>query len=291
MTPAHDPQPGPSGAAAPRRQWHYERLTRLPLALLGLLYLALYAWPILDTDLGRLWKDLCNQAAVLIWVIFGVDFVIRVVATDDRRTFLRRNWLDLVLLALPMFRPLRALRAVTSLRIIGRSTAPFARRQVVGATSAAVAAAGAIAALAILQAERANPDANIKDYGDALWWAISTITTVGYGDRFPTTVEGRLVAAGLMIAGIALLGVITASIASWFVERIKAVEDTEQLTQTAVQQLATEIRELRRELDRLRQSSNADGWSIGSYPAASTATDGGGVSTSSVGAQGRTGSP
>jgi voltage-gated potassium channel len=265
----------------------YERLTRVPLTVLGVLYLGVYAWPILDTDLSRPWRLLFNHAATAIWVVFGADFTIRFAVAVDRRTFLKRNWLDLVLIALPMFRPLRALRAVTGLRIIGRSTAPFARRQVVGATSLAVAAAGAIAALAILEAERANPDANIRTYGDGLWWAITTITTVGYGDRYPTTIEGKFVAAGLMIAGIALLGVITASLASWFVERIRAVEDTEQLTHAAVQELLAEIRELRRELDQ----SKADGWSMGSYPAASTATDAGGVSTSSVGAQGRTGSP
>jgi voltage-gated potassium channel len=56
--------------------------------------------------------------------------------------------------------------------------------------------------------------ANIKTFGDALWWALSTMTTVGYGDRYPTTGEGRLVAGGLMLAGVALLGVITASLAS-----------------------------------------------------------------------------
>src|SRR5262245_49073684 len=99
---------------------------------------------------------------------------------------------------------------------------------------AAVAAAGAIAALAILDAERTNPDASIRSYGDALWWAISTITTVGYGDLYPTTLEGRLVAAALMIAGIALLGVITASIASWFVQRVREVETTEQQTQATL---------------------------------------------------------
>lgn len=278
---------------APAQHRRYERLTRLPLTVLGLLFLGVYAWPILDTGLGRPWQLLCNHAATAIWVVFAADFAIRLALNGDRRTFLRRNWLDLVLIALPMFRPLRALRAVTGLRIIGRSTAPFARRQVVGATSASVAAAGAIAALAILEAERANPDANIRNYGDALWWAISTVTTVGYGDRYPTTVEGKLVAAGLMIAGIALLGVITASIASWFVERIRAVEDTEQVTQATVQELVTEIRELRLELERRTRPvhSKADGWSSGSYPAASAATDAGGVSTSSVPAQGRTGSP
>src|SRR5262249_54812841 len=161
-------------------------------------------WPILDTGLSDTWRALCTRAATAIWLAFAADFLVRITLSRDRRTFLRHNWFDLVLIALPMFRPLRALRAVTSLRIIGRGAAPFARRQVVGVTALAVASAGAIAALAILEAERANPDANIKNYGDALWWAISTITTVGYGDRYPTTVEGRFVAAGLMIAGIGL---------------------------------------------------------------------------------------
>jgi voltage-gated potassium channel len=297
--PTGDPPPGQTEAAAPRQHLQYERLTRVPLTVLGLLFLGVYAWPILDTDLHPFWRQLCEYAATGVWLVFAADFLIRITLTDDRRTFLKRNWLDLVLIALPMFRPLRALRAVTGLRIIGRSTAPFARRQVVGATAAAVAAAGAIAALAILEAERSSPDATIKNYGDALWWAISTITTVGYGDRYPTTAEGRMVAAGLMIAGIALLGVITASIASWFVERVRAVEDNEQQTNVTLQHLVAEIRELRLEVDRLSRAeppnrnrqSNADGWSIGSYPAASTATDGGGVSTSSVPAQGRTGSP
>jgi voltage-gated potassium channel len=224
-------------------------MTRLPLTLLGLLFLAVYAWPILDPDLNPALHGLCDAAAVGVWVAFAADFLVRIVLAEDRRTFLRRNWLDVILIALPMLRPLRALRAVTSLRIIGRSAAPFARHRVVAATGAVVAAAGAIAALAIFEAERANPDANIRSYGDALWWAISTITTVGYGDRYPTTPEGRSVAAGLMIAGVALLGVITASIASWFVERVRAAEEGEQHMQETLQVLLAEVRALRKELD------------------------------------------
>jgi len=244
---------GSPRAAAAWLDHRYERLTRAPLAALGLLFLAVYAWPILDTDLGGDWRYACAKATEIIWAMFAADFVIRIALTQDRRTFLRRNWLDLILIALPMLRPLRALRALTTLRIIGRSTAPFARRRVVAATSVAVAAGGAIAALAILEAERANPEANIQNYGDALWWSITTITTVGYGDRYPTTVEGRIVATALMIAGIALLGVITASIASWFVERIRAVEDTEQHTQVTLQELVAEVQHLRRELNRLSE--------------------------------------
>jgi len=67
-----------------------------------------------------------------------------------------------------------------------------------------------------------RPDASITTFGDSLWWTVTTISTVGYGDRYPVTVEGRIVAAVLMVAGIALLGVVTASIASWFVDTVRA---------------------------------------------------------------------
>ncbi len=81
-----------------------------------------------------------------------------------------------------------------------------------------------VTALAMLDAERGADDANITNFCDAMWWGSTTITTVGCGDRFPVTGEGRLVAVALMLTGIALLGVITAALASWFVERIGAVE-------------------------------------------------------------------
>jgi voltage-gated potassium channel len=59
---------------------------------------------------------------------------------------------------------------------------------------------------------------NIKNFGDGLWWAMTTVTTVGYGDKFPVTTEGRFLAVALMIMGISLVGVITASVAAWFVK-------------------------------------------------------------------------
>ena len=78
---------------------------------------------------------------------------------------------------------------------------------------------GFVAALAVLDAERDSPEANITSFGDALWWAAATMTTVGYGDAFPTTGEGRIVGFGLMLGGIALVGTVTAALASWFVEQ------------------------------------------------------------------------
>ncbi|MHA6792205.1 potassium channel family protein [Pseudonocardia bannensis] len=100
--------------------------------------------------------------------------------------------------------------------------------------------------LAVLDA----PDSSITTFGEAVWRMLTTISTVGYGDRYPTTFEGRVVAATLMVAGIALLGVVTASIASWFVENLRRAsaqvsEEVEDTAEQAYAQLAEVLAELR----------------------------------------------
>jgi voltage-gated potassium channel len=107
--------------------------------------------------------------------------------------------------------------------------------------------------VAVLDAERDAPDATITTFPDAVWWTLTTISTVGYGDRYPVTVEGRVVAAALMVAGIALLGVVTASIASWFVDNLRrageqVAEDVEEVAEDVAQaeaSLAVVLAELR----------------------------------------------
>jgi len=106
-----------------------------------------------------------------------------------------------------------------------------------------------VSSLAILDAERGREGANIEDYGDAAWWAITTMTTVGYGDRFPVTGAGRLIAAALMLAGIALLGTVTATLASYLLERVQeAEEEAQAATRQDVRALTEEVAALRREL-------------------------------------------
>ncbi len=103
-----------------------------------------------------------------------------------------------------------------------------------------------VASLAVPDVERPAPGSDIRTWGPALWWASVTITTVGYGDYVPVTPEGRVIAVAMMICGIALLGTVTATMASWLVERIAAREEAEQsATRAQVADLMTEVRELR----------------------------------------------
>lgn len=236
-----------------RQVERWERRTSGPLLAAAVLFLAAYAWPILQPDLPSAAARTCSAVSWAVWVIFGIDLLARLTLAERRWHFLRRNWLDVVTLAVPMLRPLRALRAVVALNILSRRGQAFVRGRVVAYVAAAVAVVGLVAALAILDAERANPEANIKSFGDALWWAATTVTTVGYGDRYPTTTEGRFVGVGLMLTGIALLGVITAALASWFVEKVAEVQAAEERTEEEVADLASEVRALRREIAAQRQ--------------------------------------
>ena len=119
-----------------------------------------------------------------------------------------------------------------------------------------------IAALGVYEAERDAPEASILTFGDAMWWVLTTITTVGYGDLSPVTTEGRLVAAGLMLAGIAVLGTVTAAIATWFLEQVGARDASEAVAappradpaDLLHAELLAELRDLRRRLDVLESA-------------------------------------
>jgi voltage-gated potassium channel len=107
-------------------------------------------------------------------------------------------------------------------------------------------------------AERAASDGNIRTFSDALWWAATTMTTVGYGDRYPTTGSGRLVAVALMVFGIALLGVVSATMSAWFVGRLRAVEQTEERNEATLAEVLSEVRALRERLDEVDAGRDLD---------------------------------
>jgi voltage-gated potassium channel len=219
----------------------WERRTQWPLTVVALLFLIAYAWPILEPDLGPGWRRACSAVTWGTWVLYAADYLYRFRLATGKREFVREHLLDLAAVLLPLLRPLQLLRVLLVFDVVHERLSMGLRGRVVAQVAVLVAMLSALAALAMLDAERDNPEANITSYSDALWWAGTTITTVGYGDRYPTTSGGRVVGFAVMLGGIALLGVLTAAVASWFVSR-SAAEDR---TEATLEEVLEELRDLR----------------------------------------------
>ena len=231
------------------RRHRWERASEWPLTATAVVFLAAYAWPILDPGLSSVWVTVCRFVTWAAWAAFALDYVVRLALSRRRLAFVRANLLDLAVIALPLLRPLRLLRLLVLLSAINRHARTSLRGRVIVYAAGTTVLVLFVSSLSMLDAERGAEGANIIDYGDAIWWAATTVTTVGYGDRFPTTGTGRLIATGLMLGGIALLGVVTATLASWLVQRVSEVEEASQAaTRRDVEALAAEVAALRADL-------------------------------------------
>jgi|tagenome__1003787_1003787.scaffolds.fasta_scaffold20735043_1 voltage-gated potassium channel len=240
------------GLVEEARRTGWERRWEWPLTIVAVLFLAAYAWPILEPDLPESVRETLSWFAWATWLVFILDYLVRLRLSVDRGRFVRSSVFDLLIIALPILRPLRMLRLVTLLSVLNRRVASSLRGRVAVYVVGSTILVLFCAALAVLDAERSDPKANITGFGDALWWASTTVTTVGYGDRFPVTNEGRLVAVLLMIGGIALLGVVTASLASWLLDRVREVEQESQLaSRRDIEALTQQVNDLRTELQAL----------------------------------------
>lgn len=235
----------------------WEQRTEWPLAVLALVFLLAYATPILDTHMSRGARSACHWLDYSVWLVFAVDYVARLYLAERRWSYWVRHLHDLAMIALPVLRPLRLLRLLMLLRLLNRRAAASLHGRVALYVGGSAAILLVCASLAVLDAERGHRSANITTFGDALWWSVTTVTTVGYGDRYPVTTEGRFVAVGLMLGGVALIGVVTATVASWLVDRVRAVtEDEQAATRADIARLTAEIGALRELLARDRSSSD-----------------------------------
>jgi voltage-gated potassium channel len=178
------------------------------------------------------------------WGLFVVDLIVRLVLADQRLRYLVRHWYDVLVVVLPLLRPLWLLRLIPMLMVINRRAQTRLHGRVAIYVAGGASLLAFCAALAVLDAERSNPDANITDFGDAIWWAITTMTTVGYGDEFPISGLGRLVAFGLMVGGITLLGTVSATLASWLVETVAAEKEQAEDLQAMVRRLEAKVDQL-----------------------------------------------
>jgi len=183
----------------------------------------------------------------IVWIAFCAEFLGKLALAPSRREFVRTSWFDLLIISLspPFLVPnalqgVRAVRAVRILRMlrfvraaavaaIGLKEASEVFRQrrfhYVALTAIVVVSLGAVGIFAVERGENKS----ITTLGDAFWWAIVTTTTVGYGDVSPVTTEGRLIAIALMILGIGFIGVLTATITSFFLDPVKATQQTTQI--------------------------------------------------------------
>ncbi|KND45010.1 MULTISPECIES: potassium channel family protein [Streptomyces] len=238
-------------------QVRWEQHTQRPLFVLAALFAVAYAVPIVRPEASGEVRRWCDVAEWVVWGAFALDYVVRLALTERRREFVRTRWLDLVAVLLPMIQPLRLLRVVATLLLVGQRARMASQIRLTTYVGGAVVGLLMFGSLAVLSVERKAPGGNIRTLEDAVWWSFTTMTTVGYGDHAPTTGLGRVIAVGLMLSGIALLGVVTANIAAWFIARFEK-DDAEERRQTAaIADLAEEVRLLRAEVLALRASGSA----------------------------------
>jgi voltage-gated potassium channel len=247
-----DQTPDPDNARqvrAAQRLNSYEGKTALAMVILALGYLVVYSFYVLDLNLTTSDRSALNTVMNVIWGIFIVDLTTRTILAPRHIAYLVHHPIDVLAVAVPAFRVLRVLRVLTA----GQWLISRGSRLRIGRTATAVVIAVVfityLGALAVLNAERGAKGATIETFGDALWWALVTMSTVGYGDYTPVTDNGRIIAVGIMIVGVGLLGLVGASVASAVVSRLSGKQQQGQdEVRSEIKQLLSEVAALRQEL-------------------------------------------
>lgn len=217
---------------------HFAKVVEVPLTVLALLWLPVLVLPYV-IHLSPEVNETFEAIDLFVWAAFVIEYLVKLYLSPNRRGFFTNHLIDLAVITLPMLRPLRAARLLRLLNLarvgvvlanaLRRTKALFTHRGLHFVLLAVLAIVFACSAL-VLSFESHAKGSNIHNFGDALWWAIVTVTTIGYGDKYPVTSGGRGVAIVLMFVGIGLIGVLTATVASYFVTQ-NADEDKAELVE------------------------------------------------------------
>ncbi len=206
-------------------------------------------------------SDILQTLDTLVCILLLIDFGIRFYKAKSKLAFLKWGWIDLIA-SIPNVPFLRVGRFIRILRVIRLLRAIRATQKITslllkdklqtGVASVALTAFLLVmfCSIGILICEQQNPDANIKTAGDAIWWSVATITTVGYGDVYPVTAEGRILAMVLMISGIGLFGTLSGLAASFF------LGTNQQNIVHEENKILARLEKLEEKIDQLKRDSN-----------------------------------
>jgi len=196
----------------------------LVLSIYVLLALVADTFFVLPSDVHELLQILDDS----ICIVFLFDFFYRFYKAKNKLAFIKWGWIDLIssIPALPfvrfgrLFRLIRLFRILRAFRSVKVITQHMFRNRIKGTMTAVVIITilfVIFSSISILLVEK-DPNSNIKTAGDAIWWSLVTVSTVGYGDKYPITTEGRIIGTVLMFIGVGVFGTFTAFMASWFTQ-------------------------------------------------------------------------
>ena len=228
-----------------------ERATEFPLLALALLMVPLLVLPLV-THLSAEIEHWFLIADYVIWGLFTLDFGVKLLVAPRRLAYIRAHPLDAAMVVVPFLRPLRLLRLLAFLRlavVLGVNTRlirSFFLRRGTGFVLACLLVAVVGGGTLVFIAEHNNANSQITSLGDSYWWALVTMTTVGYGDYAPVTALGRGVAGFLMIFGIAALSITTASVATLMTRQPQTPTRSSSLRELRIRQRQLKARRIAR---------------------------------------------
>lgn len=208
----------------------FERQTAWPMLVSSLAIVPLLVIPLV-VDLSPATETLLFACDWFLWAAFAVEYGVRLYLAPKKGQFIRSNTIDLVVVIVPFLRPLRLLRSTRLLRLLRvarvgvfllravKAVQVVLTRHGLGYTLLVAAAVTVGAGVIVAEIERGAKGAKITTIPEGMWWAVTTVTTVGYGDAYPVTPAGRGFAVVLMLFGVGIFGLLAASLASFLIER------------------------------------------------------------------------
>ena len=205
-----------------------QRFTEVPMLILSVILVPFLLAPYI-LNLSATARDAFYVVDWAIWGIFALELGVKTYLSPNRGVYLKQHWFDVLIVVVPFLRPLRVVRSARALRVLGAlrvfsiftRTAHSIRAVLAGHGLQYVLLVGGaiiVGCSGLVTLFESGSTGQIQTFDDGLWWALTTITTVGYGDLYPVTPEGKGIAAFLMLLGISLFSFLTANIAAFLVQ-------------------------------------------------------------------------